>query len=268
MKKRRLIPLILIKNGFVVQSRNFQTFQKIGVPLTSVKRFTEFGADEIIILDISRENLYDINRDDLNFSNESNFPGLVKNISKTCFMPMTVGGKIKSLYDIELYLLSGADKVSINTAAILNPEFLKLAVREFGSQCIVNSVDVKFLNNEYSVFIDNGRKKCPYSLNEWLKISEQCGSGEILINSIDRDGTGVGFDFNLINITLSAVNMPIICCGGAGKFDDFIEVASKTEVDGIAAANFFNYIDQSIFLTKKFLFEKNLNFREPKLIEL
>jgi cyclase len=263
-----LIPLILIKNGFVVQSRNFQTFQKIGVPLTSVKRYSEFGADEIIILDISRENSHDINRDDLNFSNESSFIDLVRNVSKICFMPMTVGGKIKSLFDIELYLLSGADKVSINTAAILNPEFLKLAVKEFGSQCIVNSVDVKLINNEYCIFIDNGRKKCSYSLNEWLKISEQCGSGEILINSIDNDGTGIGFDSNLINIIVSAVNVPVICCGGAGKFEDFIEVALKTAVDGIAAANFFNYIDQSIYLTKKLLFEKKLNFREPKLIKL
>jgi cyclase len=268
MKKRRLIPVILIKNGVVVQSRNFTEFQKIGMPKTSVKRCSEWGSDELILLDISRENKYDINRDDLNFKNNNNFLDIVLNISKFCFMPITVGGKVKSLQDIENYLMSGADKVSINTSAVLNPKFLDLASKRFGSQCIVNSVDVKLINNRYIVSINNGFDITSYELKEWLKISEQNGAGEIFINSIDNDGKGTGFDLKLINLADSTVKIPIICCGGAGRFEDFLEVAEKTNADGIAAANFFQYIDQSVFLTKKMLYEKGLNFRKPEFLKI
>jgi cyclase len=268
MKKRRLIPVILIKNGIVVQSRNFNEFQKVGMPKTSIKRCSEWGSDELILLDISRENKYDINRDDLNFINSNNFLDIVLDVSKSCFMPITVGGKVRSLQDIENYLMSGADKVAINTEAILNPKFLDLASKKFGSQCIVNSVDVKFVNDNYIIFINNGSDITSYKLEEWLKISEQNGVGEILINSIDNDGKGAGFDLNLINLVEKTVNIPIICFGGAGKFEHFVEVAEKTNVDGIAAANFFQHVDQSVFLTKKILYEKSLNFREPKFLKI
>ena len=267
MKKRRLIPLILIKNGIVVQSRNFNEFQKIGMPKTSVKRCSEWGSDELILLDISRENKYN-SRDDLNFVKNNNFIDIVLDISKSCFMPITVGGKVRSLQDIENYLISGADKVAINTSAVLNPKFLDLASKRFGSQCIVNSVDVKLINDRYVICINNGSEITSYELKEWLKISEQNGTGEILINSIDNDGRGDGFDLNLIDLVESNTNVPIICCGGAGRFEHFLEVAEKTNVDGIAAANFFQHVDQSVFLTKKFLYEKNFNFREPKFLNI
>jgi cyclase len=268
MKKRRLIPVILIKNGVVVQSRNFNEFQKIGMPKTSVKRCSEWGSDELILLDISRENKYNINRDDLNFVNNNSFIDIVLDVSKSCFVPITVGGKIQSLQDIENYLMSGADKVAINTSAVLNPKFLDLASKRFGSQCIVNSVDVKLINNRYIVCINNGSEVSSYELQEWLKISEQNGTGEIFINSIDNDGRGNGFDLKLIDLVESNISIPTVCCGGAGKFEHFLEVAEKTTVDGIAAANFFQHVDQSVFLTKKILYEKNFNFREPKFLKI
>jgi len=268
MKKRRLIPIILIKNGIVVQSRNFNEFQRIGMPKTSVKRCSEWGSDELILLDISRKNKHDINRDDLNFLNSNNFLEIVLDISKFCFMPITVGGKIKSLQDIENYLMSGADKVAINTTAILNPKFLESASKRFGSQCIVNSIDVKLIDNKYLIYINNGSDIVTYKLQDWLKISEENGSGEILINSINNDGKGNGFDLKLINLVESTVNIPVICSGGAGKFEHFLEVAEKTNVDGLGAANFFQHVDQSVFLTKKFLYEKGLNFREPKFLNI
>jgi cyclase len=268
MKKRRLIPIILIKNGIVVQSRNFNEFQKIGMPKTSVERCSEWGSDELILLDISRESKYDINRDDLNFSNNNNFLNIVQDISKFCFMPITVGGKVKSLQDIENYLMSGADKVAINTNAILNPKFLDSASKRFGSQCIVNSIDVKLINDIYVIYINNGSDIAPYKLQDWLKISEENGAGEILINSINNDGKGGGFDLELINLIESTVNIPVICCGGAGKFEHFLEVAKKTKVDGIGAANFFQHVDQSVFLTKKILYQEGLNFREPRFLNI
>ena len=268
MKKRRLIPIILIKNGVVVQSRNFNEFQKIGMPKTSIKRCSEWGSDELILLDITRENKYDINRDDLNFENNKNFLDIVLDISKFCFVPTTVGGKIRSLRDIENFLMSGADKISINTAAVLNPNFLNLASKRFGSQCIVNSVDVRLINDKYIVCINNGANITDYNLQEWIKISEQNGTGEILINSIDNDGKGCGFDLRLVDLVNSTASIPIICCGGAGKFEHFLEIAKKTDVDGIAAANFFQHIDQSVFLTKKILYEQKLNFREPRFLNI
>jgi cyclase len=268
MKKRRLIPIILLKNGFVVQSRSFKEFQKLGLPSVSVKRCSEWGSDELIFLDISRDDKYDLNRDDLNYVNSNNLLDIIKNISEFCFIPITVGGKIRSLKDIENYLISGADKVAINSFANLNYNFIEEASKKFGSQCIVNSIDVKLIENEYCIFINNGSQKSSYSLIEWLKISELSGSGEILINSIDRDGMGNGFDIDLINLIENNVNLPVICCGGAGKYEDFLEVAVKTSVDGIAAANFFQHKDQSVFITKRMLFNKNLNFREPKFFKI
>jgi cyclase len=268
MKKRRLIPIILIKNGVVVQSRNFNEFQKIGMPKTSIKRCSEWGSDELILLDITRENKYDINRDDLNFKNNNNFLDIILDISKFCFVPIIVGGKIKTLKDIESFLMSGADKVSINTSAVLDPNLLNLASKRFGSQCIVNSVDVRLINDKYIVCVNNGTNITGYNLQEWLKISEQNGAGEILINSIDNDGKGCGFDLRLVDLVNSTTSIPVICCGGAGKFEHFLEIAEKTNVDGIAAANFFQHIDQSVFLTKRILYENKLNFREPRFLKI
>ena len=267
MKKRRLIPVILVKNGWVVQSRNFKTFQKIGNPTISVKRCSEWGSDELILLDISREEFYN-NRQDINFKNNKSFLEILNEISKFCFMPLVAGGKIKTLKKIENFLVNGADKISINTEAILNSKFIKQASQEFGSQCIVVSIDVKKIGSDYKIFTENGSQLVNINLKDFLKKIQDFGAGEVLINSIDRDGSGKGFDIDLINEVEDVIEIPQVCCGGAGSYDHFIEVANKSRVDGIAAANFFQYIDQSVFLTKKKLFENNLNFRNADLIEI
>jgi cyclase len=263
MKKRRLIPIILLKDGAIVQSRNFRDFNILGDPLPSVKRFSEWASDELIFLDISRDEEAKINRSDLNFQKRVSLSNVLEDISKFCFMPITVGGKIDNLEKIEEYLAKGADKVAINTFLNSNYKFIENASKKFGSQCIVNSIDVKIIGSEYKIFTQNGSKMLSCNLGDWLKISENSGSGEILINSIDRDGAGDGFDIDLINFVDNCVNIPVICCGGAGSYEDFLEVATKTTVDGIAAANFFQYKEHSVFLTRKLLYEKNLNFRKP-----
>ena len=266
MKKRRLIPIILLKDGAIVQSRNFKSFNILGDPLPSVKRFSEWASDELIFLDISSDNKAKTNRTDLNFQKRVSLSDVLEDISKFCFMPITVGGRIDSLEKIEEYLAKGADKVAINSFSNLNYKFIEMSSKQFGSQCIVNSIDVKIVDGEYKIFTQNGSKMLPYSLGEWLKISENSGSGEILINSIDRDGAGKGFDIDLINFVDNYVKIPVICCGGAGSYEDFLEVAIKTKVDGIAAANFFQYKEHSVFLTRKLLYEKNLNFRPSGII--
>ena len=268
MKKRRLIPIILLKDGSIVQSRNFKDFNTLGDPLPSVKRFSEWASDELIFLDISKDEEAKINRTDLNFQKRVSLSDVLDDISKFCFMPITVGGKIDNLEKIEEYLAKGADKVAINTFSNSNYKFIEKSSKKFGSQCIVNSIDVKIIDDEYKIFTHNGTKILSYNLGEWLKISESSGSGEILINSIDRDGAGKGYDIDLINFVDNSVKIPVICCGGAGSYEDFLEVATKTNVDGIAAANFFQYKENSVFLTRKSLYEKNLNFREPVLLKI
>jgi imidazole glycerol-phosphate synthase subunit HisF len=268
MKKRRLIPTILLKDGIIVQSRNFLTFNNLGDPLPAIKRYSEWCSDELIFLDISRGLEPKNNRTDLNFKKRIILSDIIEDISRYCFMPITVGGKINNLEKIEEYLSKGADKVAINTYANLNHKFIEIAAKNFGSQCIVNSIDVKIINGDYKIFIRDGSEMSQYNLQEWLKISEESGSGEILINSIDRDGLGNGFDINLINFVNNFVKIPVICSGGAGKYEDFLEVALQTNVDGIAAANFFQYKEHSVFLTKKLLFDNGLNFRKPELLKI
>tara|TARA_B100000989_G_scaffold297474_1_gene283345 strand:- start:188 stop:994 length:807 start_codon:yes stop_codon:yes gene_type:complete len=268
MKKKRLIPILLLKNGSLVQSRNFVKFQKIGSPIPAVKRLSQWASDELIYLDISRDNNYDINRDDLKFTNSNNILDIIEHISKETFMPITIGGKIKTLKDIEIRLKKCADKVSINSEAYRNRNFIKDAAKEFGSQCIVGSVDVKKINDEYEVFVDHGKTATKIKITDWIKILQDLGIGEILLNSIDRDGLGQGYDLELINKIDDIVKVPLIISGGVGKYEDFEKGLNFKSVDAVAAANIFHYKDQSLFFAKKFLFEKGLNVREPKILKI
>jgi len=268
MKKRRLIPVLLLKNGYLVQSKSFKHYQNLGNPIHAVKRLSQWGSDELIYLDISKGENYDIERDDLKYKNRPNFLSIIEQVSKVTFMPMTVGGKIKNLFDVEKRLSLGADKVSINSEAILNYNFISNLAKEFGSQCVVVSVDVKVVNNKYKVFSHGGTKITKYGIEEWVDIIEKSGGGEILLNSIDRDGTATGYDLNLLEIVSNRTKIPVIACGGVGKWEHFQEALTKTKVDAVSAANIFHYIDQSVFLSKKYLYEKELNVRKPDLINV
>ncbi len=268
MKKKRLIPVVLLKNGWVVQSKSFINHQKLGNPTDSVKRLSEWGSDEIIYLDISRDNEYDIRRDDQNYPNRKNFLEILEDISKVTFMPLTIGGKINSIKDIEYRLSLGADKVTINTAAKKNPKLISEASKEFGSQCIVVSIDAKKMNDKYMVTTDNGTSISNLECSDWAKEAEECGAGEIFLNSIDRDGMQTGYDVNLINSVKKKLVIPLIACGGASDEEDFCKLVKETDVDGIAAANFFHYRDQSVYYAKKYLYKNGFNFREPTLIKI
>ena len=268
MKKNRVIPVLLLKNGWLVQSKGFSRHQNLGNPVTAVKRLSEWGSDELIYLDISEGNNYDLKRNDQGYENRFSFFEIIQDVSKVSFMPMTVGGKIKTLNDIEKRLSLGADKISINTAAINNPKFVKEASREFGSQCIVLSIDAKMINNQYKVFKNHGKEMAKFDPIELSKLYEDNGAGEILINSIDRDGTSLGYDIELIKQVSNNVKIPVIALGGVGDWDDFAEALDETNVDAVAAANIFHYRDQSVFLAKKFLSELNYNIRKPNLFKL
>lgn len=268
MKKNRLIPILLLKNGWLVQSKSFSQYKNLGDPVTAVKRLSEWASDELIYLDITKDDVYDRKREEHGHPNRETFDQIIKDVAATTFMPLSVGGKIKTLADIEKRLLLGADKITINSIVLHNPNFIEAAAKEFGSQCIIVSIDVKIKNDKYKVYSHTGKIVTEINPFELSKKCQELGAGEILVNSVDRDGMGDGYDLNLINEISNRVSIPVIACGGVGEWQHFSEALKKTDVDAVAAANIFHYKDQSVYLAKKFLDEEGLNVRKPILMNL
>lgn len=269
MKKlKRLIPVLLLKNGMLVQSRQFDRHQILGNPITAVKRLSNWASDELVYLDISRDDKYDLRRDDQGYENINNFLGIIEYISKETFMPITVGGKIKNLYDIEKRLAICADKVSINSQAFENKKFINNAAKEFGSQCIVASVDAKKVNGKYYAFKNFGKKNSNVLVRDWIEILQDEGAGEILLNSIDNDGLGIGYDLELINQIKDNIKIPVIICGGVGEYSHFVNAIINDKIAAVAAANIFHYRDQSVYYAKKYLYDKKLSIRKPEILNI
>ena len=266
MKKKRLIPVLLLRNGFLVQSKGFKRYQNLGNPISAVARFSEWGSDELIYLDISRDDSYDMRRDDLGHPNRQTFAEIIADVARVAFMPITVGGRIRTLMDIERRILSGADKTSINTQALAVPAFIAQASREFGSQCIVVSIDVKLIDGAYEVMADGGTRRTGYAPEAWARIAQDHGAGEILLNSIDRDGMRTGYDLALLDRVCEAVRIPVIACGGVGEWSHLAEALQQTRVDAVALANLLHFIDQSVYLAKKYLHAKGCAVRPPDLL--
>jgi cyclase len=265
MKKKRVIPVLLLKNGWLVQSKDFNRHKNLGNPVTAVRRLSEWASDEVIYIDISRGDTYDLRRDDLNHPNRGNPLDILEDVARATFMPITFGGRIRSLNDIEARLSRGADKVSINTMAIDQPDFIDEAAREFGSQCILVSIDVKTIDNQPVVVAEGGSRTTGLNPVTWAQAVERRGAGEILLNSVDRDGARNGFDIVLLNTVANAVKIPIIALGGCGEWGHFGEAFDKTSVDAVAAANIFQHYDQSVYLAKNWLFSRGYNVRPPDL---
>ena len=215
MLKKRIIPVILFKDGYIVQSVNFQEFQNLGDPFSIIKRLSKWMSDEIIYLNISNKKDFKNFRTDLKFNDKfSNFTQIIKHISENLICPITYGGNINSIKDIEEYLRAGADKVSINSAAINNIKFIDEASKEFGSQCIVVSIDYLKLDNKYLV-VSKGKKITKIDLFDHLKACCDHGCGEILLNSVERDGKKKGYDLEIIDKVINKINIPLIILGGA-----------------------------------------------------
>lgn len=266
MKKKRLIPVLLLRNGWLVQSKEFRRYQNIGNPTSSVKRFSEWTSDELIFLDISRGDTYDMGRDDTGHPNRGSVLEIIEDVSKVTFMPITVGGRIRTLKDIEVRLSLGADKIATNTAALIDSSFVASSVREFGAQCIVVSIDAKRVDGRATVMADGGRRDTGMTPGEWARRVADQGAGEILINSVDRDGMKTGYDLELLSEVADAVNIPVIGMGGVSELEHFADALQQTNVDAVAAANIFLYKDQSVFLAKRYLFDLGLNVRSPDLL--
>jgi len=266
MKKKRLIPVLLLKNGWLVQSKGFRRYQNLGNPITAVKRLSEWASDELVYLDITRDNVYDMRRDDIRHPNRGSLFEIIEDVSRMAFMPITVGGRVKSVNDIEQRLKVGADKVAINTQALRTPEFIDEGARQFGSQCIVISIDVKQVEGRAMVFSEGGTAATEWEAVAWARRAESEGAGEIFLNSIDRDGAKTGYDIELLDAVSSAVSIPVIACGGVGEWAHMAEALDRTKVDAVAAANIFHYTDQSVYLAKKFLADRGYNVRSPDLL--
>ena len=250
MLKNRIIPCLDVKNGRVVKGINFVDLKDAGDPVEQAKIYSESGADEICFLDITasnekRETIYEV----------------VEKTSKKCFVPLTVGGGVKSLEDINKLLLSGADKISINTAAVNNKTLIKDSSKKFGSQCIVVAIDAKKINNKWEIFTHGGRTKTGIDAIDFAKKMEDDGAGELLITSMDRDGTQKGYDNNLNSEIEKNVNIPIIASGGVGNLKHLEEGITKGHVNALLAASIFHYGKYSISDVKNYLKSKQIPVR-------
>lgn len=263
MKKKRVIAVLLIKDGVLVQSKNFERYQNLGNPFVAVQRLSEWASDELIYLNITDQN----HTLDHELSKKS-FLNIIDQVSKHALMPITVGGGIRTIEDIEERLTVGADKICINTIIFEDKNFIKQSAMKFGSQCIVASIDIKKIGDHAFIFTEKGKKiinESPYEVFEKL---QDDGVGEIFLNFIDRDGMKNGYDIDLINNLTHNIKIPFIVCGGAGQWLDFEEIFKKTRADAAAAANIFHHIDQSMYLAKNYLYENDCDVRRPQLLEI
>ncbi|MDK6028375.1 imidazole glycerol phosphate synthase subunit HisF [Ignisphaera sp. 4213-co] len=226
---KRIIPCLDVKNGRVVKGVNFINLRDKGDPVELASRYEEEGADEIVFLDISAS-----------LENRETLFKVVKDTASVLTIPLTVGGGIKSLDDISKALSSGADKVSINTAAVENPSLITKASSEFGSQSIVVAIDAKKIGNKYLVFTKSATVNTGLDAIEWAKTVERLGAGEILLTSIDRDGTRIGYEIELTKQVAEAVSIPVIASGGAGVMEHFYEVLTIGKADAALAAGVFH----------------------------
>jgi imidazole glycerol-phosphate synthase subunit HisF len=250
MLKNRIIPCLDVKNGRVVKGINFIDLQDAGDPVEQAKIYSDSGADEICFLDITASN-----------ENRETIFDVVKRTSKNCFVPLTVGGGIKSLDDINKLLTSGADKVSINTAAVNNHNLIKESSKRFGSQCIVVAIDAKQKNNKWEIFTHGGRNETGIDALEFSKKMEDCGAGELLVTSMDRDGTQKGYDIELISQIEKSVNIPIIASGGVGTLEHLFEGIKYGKASAVLAASIFHYGTHTIKEAKQYLDSKGIPVR-------
>jgi len=254
MLAKRIIPCLDIDKGRVVKGVNFVGLVDAGDPIEVAKRYEKEGADELVYLDITASH-----------EKRGIFLDLVKRTAEQVFMPLTVGGGIQTIDDIKAVLRAGADKVSLNTAAVKNPNIIKDGSEKFGSQCIVVAIDAKknidTNNNTWNIFIHGGRTDTGIDAVEWAKKVVSLGAGEILLTSMDADGTKDGYDIELTKAITSNVNVPVIASGGAGKKEDFLEVFGKSEVDAALAASLFHFKELDIKELKKYLKNNNVEIR-------
>lgn len=247
MLTKRIIPCLDIKDGRTVKGVNFINIKDAGDPIELAKIYAQNGADELVFLDISATE-----------EKRKTLANLVQKIAQQIDIPLTVGGGINSLNDVELLLKSGADKISINTAAFLNPDLISEISKRYGSQCCVVAIDAKKIDQQWKVHLVGGQKNTTIDLFEWAKKAESLGAGEILFTSMDHDGTKSGFPNQALSKLSSKLTIPVIASGGAGKNADFKDVFINGKADAALAASVFHFNEIDIILLKKYLRKNNI----------
>ena len=253
MLKIRLIPVLLLKNGRMVKPKQFGASgeRDVGFPTTTANIYNSQDADELIFLDINATN-----------ESRSFLTNTLIEVAKKCFIPLTVGGGIKTLQDIDILLKNGADKISINSAAIENPNLILECSKKFGSQCIVISIDVKKnQSNQYEVFSHRGTIPTGLDPVAWAKKCVENGAGEILLTNIDREGLMQGYDLDLIKEVSDAVSVPVIANGGAGTREHFVEGIKQGHASAVAASSIFHFTDSNLTQVKSFISNSGISMR-------
>jgi cyclase len=250
MLKTRIIPCLDVKDGRVVKGINFVDLKDAGDPVEQAKVYDFQGADELCFLDITASS-----------DNRNILLDVVNRTADQCFMPLTVGGGVRSLEDIRNLLLAGADKVGINTSAITNPMLIEEGANKFGSQCIVVAIDVKKNIDGWMVYTHGGRKETGLDAIEWAQLVTEKGAGELLITSMDRDGTGKGFDVDLLKAITSKVSVPVIASGGVGTLEHLVQGVKEGGASAVLAASIFHFGKHKIQDARKAMTEAGLNTR-------
>ena len=242
MLKTRIIPCLDVKDGRVVKGVNFVDLVDAGDPVEQAKLYDAAGADELCFLDITAST-----------ENRGTILDVARRTAEQCFMPLTIGGGVRTLDDIRNLLLAGADKVSIMTAAVKNPDFVREAAEKFGSQCIVVAIDAKSVGDGFEVFTHGGRKATGIDAVAFARLIEEKGAGEILLTSMDRDGTRAGFNLPLTRAIADAVSIPVIASGGVGTLDHLVEGVSEGHASAVLAASIFHFGEHTIREAKLYM---------------
>ncbi|OFY87720.1 MAG: imidazole glycerol phosphate synthase subunit HisF [Bacteroidetes bacterium RIFCSPLOWO2_12_FULL_35_15] len=250
MLKKRIIPCLDIKNGRTVKGVNFVDIRDAGDPIELAKKYVEEGADELVFLDITAT-----------IEKRKTLAELVEKIAREINIPFTVGGGINSIKDVSIIIKAGADKVSINSSAVKRPELISEIAMQFGSQCVVVAIDTKFKNNEWLVYRNGGKIPTTFKTLDWAIKAEKLGAGEILLTSMNNDGTKNGFAVDITNTISQAVNIPVIASGGAGAKEHFKEIFEKAKASGALAASIFHFGEIPIPELKKYLKTQNIPIR-------
>lgn len=251
MLTKRIIPCLDVRDGKVVKGVNFKGLKEITSPVDLAKHYSDCGADELVFYDITASS-----------DGRKIFTEILTETAKNVFIPLTVGGGINSLSDFERVLSCGADKVSVNTGAIMNPDIIGEAARVYGDQCVVLSVDIKRVGGAFNVFAKGGRVDTGIEAIEWIKRGAASGAGEIVVNSIDTDGVKGGYDIPMLKAVCDAVSVPVIASGGAGKTEDFINLfKAEPRVDAALAASVFHFGEIEISDLKRIMNDNNIPIR-------
>jgi cyclase len=250
MLAKRIIPCLDVDGGRVVKGTKFLNLRDAGDPVECAKEYDRQGADELVFLDITASS-----------DNRATMIDVVERTADECFMPLTVGGGIRSAEDMRAMLKAGADKTSVNTSAIQNPDLVRAGAERFGSQCIVVAIDAKRAGKSWEVFTHGGRNPTGLDAVEWARKVEGLGAGEILLTSMDADGTKAGYDVALTRAISESVTIPVIASGGAGKLEHMVEVLTAGKADAVLAASIFHFGEYKVADVKQFLKEKGIEVR-------